>query len=48
MVLGGVGEGIDPRLVDRQPIGNTDFLVDLAADFVEAGERHQKGKGAVG
>src|SRR6185369_4209582 len=48
MVLGRVGEGVDARLVDRQPGRNSDLLADAAADLVEAGERHQKGSGAGG
>ena len=35
-VLGRVGEGVDPLLVDRRASRDADLLADAGADFVEA------------
>ena len=39
-VLGRVGEGVDARLVDDDPVGHADFAADAGADIVEGGDRH--------
>ncbi len=44
MVLGRVGEGVDPWLVDDLPARNAHFLANAAADFVEAGDAASEGQ----
>jgi hypothetical protein len=41
-VLGRLGEGVDAALLDAQPGRNADFLANLGADLVEAGNRHSR------
>ena len=39
-VLGRLGEGVDPGLVDGDPVGDPNFLADASANLVERGDRH--------
>ena len=39
-ILGGVGEGIDARLVDEDPLGDADLGADAGANIVEGSDRH--------
>ena len=41
-ILGCLGKGVDPGLIDSQPGRNADFLTDTGADLIEAGERHAR------
>ena len=47
-ILGGVGESVDPRLVDRQPAGNADLCADPALQLVQRNDRHQALAGEAG
>ena len=38
-----VGEGVDPRLVDQDPVGDADLGADLGLDLVDAGDGHGAG-----
>ena len=40
MILGDVGEGVDPRLIDQDPVGHPDLRPDPLLDFLDGGDRH--------
>ena len=40
MILGDVGEGVDPRLIDQDPVGHPDLAPDPLLDFLDGGDRH--------
>jgi hypothetical protein len=42
VVLRHIGEGVDRRLVHRQPMGDAEFGADLGGDLVQAGNRHAR------
>ena len=41
VILGDVGEGVDPRLIDQDPVGHADFAADPGLDLFDAGDRHE-------
>ena len=42
-ILGDVGEGVDPGLVDQDPVGDSDLASDLGLDVFDAGDGHGGG-----
>ena len=44
-VFGVLGEGINPRLIDEYPVGNSDLLADLRGDLFDTGDGHGFGLG---
>src|SRR3546814_13857770 len=40
MIVGGIGEFVDPLLIDRQPSRNAEVLSDQRANFIQLRYRH--------